>query len=107
MTLNLDERVAIKLEAKAAELAQTLGFEVSHEQTLAYLLRDMPETRRRSDIISGMTAAAQDAMDAVVAEFVKNGNQKINAIKHVREKSGLGLKEAKDYVERKWPNVTC
>jgi ribosomal protein L7/L12 len=31
--------------------------------------------------------------------LLQNGNQKIQAIKLVREYTGLGLKEAKDFVE--------
>jgi ribosomal protein L7/L12 len=40
-----------------------------------------------------------DQLRLAVQEFLRNA-PKINAIKFVREQTGLGLKEAKDYVER-------
>jgi len=43
-------------------------------------------------------SATPDAVDPEVAQLLQAGN-KIGAIKIVREKTGMGLKEAKDHVE--------
>ncbi len=40
-------------------------------------------------------------LDAVEIEYMKQNNA-INAIKHARERLGIGLKEAKDFVEKEW-----
>jgi ribosomal protein L7/L12 len=51
---------------------------------------------------SDMPDASGDAIDAVDAkarELLAAGN-KIEAIKYIREQTGLDLKDAKDYVER-------
>ena len=47
---------------------------------------------------------AMTAMEREVARLMENPANKIQAIKYVREQTGLGLKEAKDYVEQRvWP----
>jgi ribosomal protein L7/L12 len=49
------------------------------------------------------TGSLECRMLAVAEPLVKDGN-KIAAIKAVREVSGLGLKEAKDWVESRFPS---
>lgn len=51
----------------------------------------------------GEQFTSMSELDQEIAELMAN-NQKINAVKVARDKLGLGLKEAKDYVESKdWP----
>lgn len=47
---------------------------------------------------------ASDALDQRVRELARGG-RKIDAIKLVREEKGLGLKEAREYVERIEPSA--
>jgi hypothetical protein len=50
---------------------------------------------------------ALNELDREVADLMVDPSQKIRAIKLVREKLNIGLKEAKDYVEqRAWPVTT-
>jgi len=49
-------------------------------------------------ILSHLGLDPNQGVDEKVMEFMKAG-QKIEAIKLYREKTGVGLKEAKDYVE--------
>lgn len=52
----------------------------------------------------GTQYAALTDLEREVADLMAS-NQKIHAIKKVREVTGMGLKEAKDYVEqRSWPS---
>lgn len=46
----------------------------------------------------------RDEMDAACAEHVADG-RRIPAIKLVRDTLGYGLREAKDYVDTRWPYV--
>ncbi len=48
---------------------------------------------------SGAAGAEAEVKDTFDVELTSGGAQKINAIKVVREITGLGLKEAKDLVE--------
>jgi ribosomal protein L7/L12 len=44
------------------------------------------------------------AMEIHLAELMSDPSKKIQAIKFVREQTGFGLAEAKDYVEQRvWP----
>lgn len=94
MTLGLSESVALKLEAKAQHMSRELGFDVTHEQVIAHLLRDVIPAE----------ALATIQMDKEAEELMRQG-RKIDAIKLVRSRTALGLKEAKDYVEQKWEHV--
>lgn len=50
--------------------------------------------------VSGAVLTGRQAEEIIGAIFkLTQSNQKINAIKLLREKSGLGLKEAKDFIE--------
>ena len=69
----------IKLENRVAYLFQELGLEEKYQAELASL-------------------TLQSGMTDVIALLRKN--QKISAIKLYREKTGVGLAEAKDAVER-------
>src|SRR5712691_8373370 len=71
----------VRLENRVAYLFQELGLEEKYQAELAYVM---------SQLQLGMTD--------VVALLRKN--QKIGAIKLYREKTGVGLAEAKDAVER-------
>jgi ribosomal protein L7/L12 len=68
-----------KLENRVAYLFQELGLEEKYQAELAYV-------------------TLQSGMDDILALLRRN--QKIGAIKLYREKTGVGLAEAKDAVER-------
>jgi len=69
----------VKLENRVAYLFQELGLEEKYQVELA----QVPLQSGMADVIS-----------------LLRRNQKINAIKLYREKTGVGLAEAKDAVER-------
>jgi ribosomal protein L7/L12 len=83
---DLETRVA-RLEAQVAALMPLLGA----DQT--------PTTWQQQGQPTAVAGwPARPVVDADVARILAKGN-KIEAIKLAREKYGLGLKEAKDYVE--------
>ena len=85
-TDDLETRVA-RLEAQVAAL-------------LPLLDADQPPTtwQQQSVPVAAAGWPTLPVVDADIARVVAKGN-KIEAIKLAREKYGLGLKEAKDYVE--------
>lgn len=90
--LQLSNGVMVKLQRKQVELEQSFGFVPTLEQTIAYLLRDVP------------AALTEPEWHALVKDHMRAG-QKIHAIKVVREKTGMGLREAKEFVEDKWTSL--
>ncbi len=85
-TDDLEARVA-RLEAQVAALMPLLDI----DQT--------PTTWQQQDVPPASAGlSALPVVDADIARVAARGN-KIEAIKLAREKYGLGLKEAKDYVE--------
>ncbi len=73
---------------------------------LFFLMRGSARRREQDSLLDVSAAAPRDApravppqeLEAEVRVMLANG-EKIEAIKLVREVTGLGLKEAKDYVE--------
>lgn len=55
--------------------------------------------RKLDLILANLGIDPHDGLDNQLGELVRNG-QKIEAIKLYREQTGVGLKEAKDYVDR-------
>jgi ribosomal protein L7/L12 len=82
---DLEIRVA-RLEAQVAALMPLLDI----DQT--------PTTWQQQAAPAPASSPTLPVVDADIARVVARGN-KIEAIKLAREKYGLGLKEAKDYVE--------
>lgn len=108
VSLSVPEPIAVRLDALAVELTEKLGFDVSPENAIGWLLQQVrPVTKpvvTLPDPNEGMSP-----MDIEARDLVRQG-KKIHAIKLVRERTGMGLKEAKDYVESRWwmeaPKVT-
>jgi ribosomal protein L7/L12 len=90
MTLALTETLANKLEIRRTLLATELGFDVTNEMVLAFLLRDI------KDVVPEWQKEAETLM---------RNDQKINAIKLVRASTSMGLKDAKEFVEQKWEHL--
>ncbi len=89
----------LKFKGDLASLKKLLDgtFTKSAQQRLLFTVEmTLPEPDARSP--------QEQALDAA-AEHIRAGN-KIAAIKLVREMTGLGLKEAKDLVESRWPAPT-
>jgi len=60
----------------------------------------LPSMERKLDLIlTNLGIDPNQGLDQQITELVRSG-QKIEAIKLYREQTGVGLKEAKDYVER-------
>ena len=57
----------------------------------------------RDDAHARPGASAYDEADGVIRGLRDAHGSKIEAIKRVREMTGLGLKEAKDFVDARWP----
>lgn len=91
MGLQLSEQIQTKLTRYRKTLEDQLGFDLTDEMTVAYLLRDVPSPRPAE-------------WEAEAEAFMRAG-QKISAIKLCREKTNLGLKDAKDLVEQKWQHL--
>jgi ribosomal protein L7/L12 len=107
----VSDRVNTMLTQLQAKLTLELGFDITPDQTVAWMLKQQ-----------GMSAMAQCAVrtpkgllqmgpdststmvlaDVLECERLAMSGQKIMAIKHVREKTQWGLKDAKEFVERWW-----
>lgn len=61
--------------------------------------KDVIDRHLRGNVVSHANAAAGTALPADVAEAMRQG-KKIEAIRLLREQTGLGLKEAKEAVEQ-------
>ena len=76
------------------------GFEIyrTARDALEVLAFDRISRETLAKISSGRETFRGQEVSEIVLGYMKN-NQKINAIKEFRGESGLGLKEAKDWVE--------
>jgi len=76
------------------------GFEIyrTARDALEVLAFDRISRETLAKISAGREIFQGHEVSEIVLGFIKN-NQKINAIKEFRGESGLGLKEAKDWVE--------
>ena len=83
--LELARRIAA-LEHKVSEIYRRLG-------------QAEPAARSFGDDEFGFASAPADEPDPRIVELIREG-KKIHAVKLYRELSGLGLKEAKDEVDR-------
>ena len=87
------DAVLTKLALRQETLTAELGFDVSISDVIAHMLRGVTVPVVRSE-----EAIKKEILDHDANTLVRQG-QKINAIKLVRERTQMGLKEAKDYVE--------
>jgi len=106
--------VVLKLDTLAEDLTQQLGIEVNVSSAIGYLLKNYavrpfpgpnpapePSTTHVFEDHRGQQFRG-DRPQSVIDGQIRNlllASQKIEAIKHVRMHTGMGLKEAKDYVE--------
>lgn len=108
VTISLSQTTADRLHELARTLTHDLGFEVTLDNAVSWLVKQHNEPKA-----APMSTVPPDGLmsfpgfsmirltPSVYAEvrgFMLN-TQKIHAIKHVREKTSCGLKEAKDFVE--------
>jgi len=129
-TVELPRELYVRLQQTAENLSKQLGFSVSVEDAIGWCWKRAEhdfaayqvevekawraqQTRSAEPTIVPVGRDFKNDFDAtvqipegmsvadidVVRECRKN-HAKINAIKHVREKTRLGLKEAKDWVEQ-------
>lgn len=102
-----------KIEEYGRQLGAELGFELTMPQTVAYLMkRAQPLKIDLSDpVVPIPLSVSRDIRDEVLQIINDHGGRnfstspplirgKIDAIKHVRLRLGVGLKEAKEEVER-------
>lgn len=84
----------------AMQLAKTLSAYSQENQTEFDRWRRKKAKRamRLARVQSGQDAYSDDDMEETAIDLIHEGN-KIEAIKIVREKTGMGLKDAKEYVE--------
>lgn len=120
MTVILPSDIADKFCEVRDALSIDLGFAVADAQTVAWLVKreETHEERRKAyqhaaDDIRPRETQLMDSerlllhsfmasMDKAIMDIIHNptgGANKIMAIKLVRERCAMGLKEAKDYVE--------
>ena len=115
-TLTLDASTMTRLQVRAKELSDSLGFDVSLSDTVAFLLKALEEKKEqkkeqkkelRDDSTlfptPGTPGNTRTMTPREIQECARIASgtapAKINAIKYVRERTGVGLKEAKDFVE--------
>lgn len=97
-----DVKVPAKFEKLVAEIEKMSVLDLSE---LVSVLEDKFGVTAAAPMMMGAMPAAGAAAEAVDeksdfdVEITSAGDQKINAIKAVREITGLGLKEAKDLVD--------
>ncbi len=100
--VNVSEPVYDLIVQLSEKLADDLGFYVTHSQALAWLLNvkagALPETMRPAEV---------PALDRIASDLkdLMSVGKKIDAIKLVRQVSGMGLKESKEYVEKHWQHL--
>ena len=93
---NLRSLVAQGKKIKAIkELRESLGFGLKEARNYVDKLTD---TNLILNKIAKQVGVPETSLDENLKELVAHGN-KIQAIKELRKYSGLGLKEAKDYVD--------
>jgi ribosomal protein L7/L12 len=100
VSLNVSPDVYTKLTALAESLSRNLGFQVTTVNTIGWLLRQHEE----------WTDSVKEEPEPTPswhaeAEALMRDGKKINAIKLARERTGWGLKDAKDFVESKWQHL--
>ena len=134
-TVELPRELYVRLTQTADMLATDLGFPVTIENAIAWLWkfrmvdypkhieevnRRLAQTQAHPDAPAQLQATFEDDFAAIVAipqgmsvsdvnetRRLMAGQQKINAIKLVREKTHFGLKEAKDWVEKHFKYVSA
>jgi ribosomal protein L7/L12 len=74
------------------------GYFGTHADTDASVLQAL--ARECSTVLDGLVATPPAPVEYVTVELTAIGEKKIEVIKEVRALTGLGLKEAKDLVER-------
>jgi antitoxin component HigA of HigAB toxin-antitoxin module len=83
-----------------------MTFEGSVEDMIAFV-SELPDSLKKRTTVKleceSFVSLDQRAYEAA-KPFIET-NQKINAIKAVREINGMGLKDAKDFVESKFPST--
>lgn len=89
MTVDFADTTYRRIDVLARKLSDEFGFDVTPEQAVLWMLK-------RADVPLSVTPWEREA------EALCRSGEKIVAIKLVREKTGMGLKDAKDLVERRW-----
>lgn len=116
MTIQMGGAMWSQLDQYRLELSETFGFDLSMDQTIGFLLKHRKpvaiQTPEPLEVLQPLlpgpyggkplTLQEKERLHELVATHMKTGN-KIMAIKEVRGIAEIGLKEAKDYVERLYP----
>lgn len=63
--------------------------------------------RRLARANQKMAVQPDEKLDQEVAAMLQRGEKTVRAIKYVRDQTGLGLLEAKQYVDRVQSNLHC
>lgn len=99
------------LVERQSELTRIMGFIPTFDQVMAHALTNM--TKLSHLPTAGTVSSAADGSPADVTRLLAEARaqdemrrgDKIMAIKVMREATAMGLKEAKDYVEKYWEHL--
>lgn len=86
------------LDSHRRKLGRDLGFELTEDQQVLWLLKQVGFDANRD--IDNLPLEAITECEQFMARC-----EKINAIKLIRSVTGFGLKDAKDLVERRWQHL--
>lgn len=98
-----EEKKVVEVPAKFKDIVEKIeAMSVLELHELVKLFEDKFGVSAQAVVVAGGAAAggeAAEAKDSFTVTLTSAGDQKVQVIKAVKEKLGLGLKEAKDLVD--------